>query len=407
MTESARGRAGRRGLALVYASIFLFMVSEAAVHVLVPPYLSVEFGLQPAAIGTIVGVFAFASLLARLPAGAAYTVRRAKRLLLVGGALSALSFALLPLATGPLSLTALMALDGLGWSLATTVQLALLVAAKPHGMSTASAMGWYSGFTGLGHASAGVLGGVLGDNLGLRPSFVVLAALLVAGTALIVAAVPTTSAGVAGDDHPHLGLTGAVAAFRTMPVLVWVGVLVMFYINFVNGVVNTFHPVLALAAGLSLTQIGILASCRGWTSSISRLSSGAVFSRIGTSGLTTPLVLASAAAMFLIPPLRSFFWLQIPLFLAMGLARGLLRVTGSTDAFEAVGSDERRHGITAAVLHGGLDAGKVAGPVVGGVVAQAVGLATMFQVLPVVVVAVYAALLLAARRAPTPVSAPR
>jgi hypothetical protein len=77
----------------------------------------------------------------------------------------------------------------------------------------------------------------------------------------------------------------------------------------------------------------------------------------------------------------------------------LLRVTGSADAFEAVDHDERRHGITAAVLHGGLDAGKVAGPIVGGVVAQLVGLAMMFQLLPAVILAVYFVLLVGGRRA--------
>jgi hypothetical protein len=123
--------------------------------------------------------------------------------------------------------------------------------------------------------------------------------------------------------------------------------------------------------------------------------------------LTTPLVLASAFAVFLIPPLRSYFWLQVPLFLAMGLARGLLRVTGSADAFDGVGDDEKRHGLTAALLHGGLDAGKVAGPVLAGVVAQAVGIAAMFQLVAIAVVVLYLGLLAAARRMtvrPEPVS---
>ena len=403
MTEAA---AAPRRLAPVYASIFLFMAAEAALHVLVPPYLAFEYGLEPAAIGLVVGVFAFASLAARLPAGAAYTVARGKRLLLLGGSLSALAFVLLPFAPGAASLTALMALDGLGWSLATTVQLALLVAAKPHGMSTASAMGWYSGFTGLGHSTAGVLGGVLGDTLGLRTSFFVLAGMLALGTLVIVRAVPANGErALPHEEHRGLGLSGSLLAFRAMPLLVWAGVLVLFSINFVNGVVNTFHPVLALAAGLSLTQIGFLASCRGWTSSLSRLGSGVLFARVRASGLTAPLFVLTATAVFLIAPLRSFFWLQIPLFLAMGLARGLLRVTASADAFDAVGEDERRHGITAAVLHGGLDAGKVAGPVVAGLVAQAVGLVAMFQVVPVLVLALYGALSVAGRRAPNPASA--
>ncbi len=82
----------------------------------------------------------------------------------------------------------------------------------------------------------------------------------------------------------------------------------------------------------------------------------------------------------------------------MGLSRGLLRVTASVSAFEVVGEDERQHGLTSAVLHGGLDAGKIAGPVLGGLVAHVIGLAAMFQVILVVIMAVYLALLLGARR---------
>src|SRR5207249_2786269 len=75
-----------------------------------------------------------------------------------------------------------------------------------------------------------------------------------------------------------------------------------------------------------------------------------------------------------IPSVIDSFLLQIPLFLIAGVSRGLLRVTGSADAFEGAGEDERRHGVTAALLYGGLDLGKIAGPVIGGVVAGAFGI---------------------------------
>ncbi len=401
MTERGGRNPLARGnpLAPLLISTFLFMGAEGALHVLVPPFLSLELGLGPAAIGALVGVFGAASLAARLPSGMAYTVARAKRLLLAGGAVSTLAFLLLPLAPNAASVGALMALDGLGWSVATTTQMALVVAAKPDGFSTASAMGWYAGFTGLGNASAGIGGGLLAELVGLRWSFVVLAGVLAVGTAVMVRAVPRSEAPVdRGRRGAGPGLRAALGSFRAMPVVVWAAVLVMFYINLVNAIANTFHPLLALSAGLSLWQIGFLASCRGWTSSASRLTSGALFQRVSASGLTTPLVLAASIALFLIPPLRTSFALQIPLFLTMGLSRGLLRVTASVSAFEVVGEDERQHGLTSAVLHGGLDAGKIAGPVLGGLVAHAIGLAAMFQVIPVVIVAIYLALLLGARR---------
>src|SRR5262249_60408955 len=106
-----------------------------------------DAGIGPALTGAIIGTFAVASLATRLPVGLAYSVTRGTRFLLVGGACSALAFALTPFTTRPLALGALSALNGVGWSVATTAQLALLVARRPHGVATAEAMGSFSAAT--------------------------------------------------------------------------------------------------------------------------------------------------------------------------------------------------------------------------------------------------------------------
>lgn len=62
------------------------------------------------------------------------------------------------------------------------------VATRPVGMSTAAAMGWYAGFTGLGNAACGAGGGWVADVAGFETAFVVLAILPLASTVLIVAA---------------------------------------------------------------------------------------------------------------------------------------------------------------------------------------------------------------------------
>ena len=186
-----------------------------------------------------------------------------------------------------------------------------------------------------------------------------------------------------------------------LPVTVWVGVLVMFFINGLNALTNTFQPILALGAGLSLTQIGALSSIRSWASSSSRFGSGPLFSRLDPAGLTLPLVVVGTLATCAIPSVIGSFLLQIPLFVAAGLSRGLLRVTGSADAFESVGDDDRLHGITAALLYGGLDLGKIVLPIVGGVVAGVFGIAAMLRVVPAVLLLLYLALALPARRAMT------
>ena len=389
-------------LAPVYLSVFLFVVGNAALSILIPVYLSRKGGLGPATVGAVVGAFGIAALAARLPTGMAYSVRRGAAFLVVGGGLSAAAFALVPLVHGAIAFGVLMALNGLGWSVATTAQLALLVARPPGGVSTAVAMGWFSGATGLGNAAGGVLGGVAADVIGLRGTFFVLAATPLLGALLMVRGVGASqqlAAGGGPGDVPHRPGTLWHVLTR-MPVAVWVGVLVMFFINALNAITNTFHPVMCLAAGLTLTQIGALSSIRSWASSSSRLGSGPLFSRFDVAGLTLPLVIAGTVATALIPDVRSSFVLQIPLFVVAGVSRGLLRVTGSADAFDSLGNDHRRHGITSALLYAGLDLGKVAGPVAGGAVAAVWGIPAMFRVVPLALLVLYLLLIAAARRAP-------
>jgi len=176
-------------------------------------------------------------------------------------------------------------------------------------------------------------------------------------------------------------------------------VLVMFFINGLNAITNTFHPVLALGAGLSLTQIGALSSIRSWASSSSRFGSGPLFSRVDPGGLTMPLVIAGTLATCLIPSAIGSFLLQIPLFVLAGLSRGLLRVTGAADAFDAGGREERRHGLISALLYGGLDTGKIVLPLLGGLVAHVWSIETMFRVVPAGLLLFYLALAVPAGRA--------
>jgi hypothetical protein len=388
-------------LAPIYVCVFLFSAGEAMLHVLVPPYLAVELEAGPAVIGTVLALFALAALAARIPTGAVYTASRARMLLAVGGGISAAAFAVVPLVQGVVPFGALMAIDGFGWSVATTAQMAALIAARPPGVSTAWAMGWYSGFNGLGHAVAGATAGFMADTIGFTPSFLILAAVPAVAAAVMVAALRRAEVGMLpqGERHTPVRLREAWRHLAGMPAIVWAGVLIMVYINFVSGIMNSFHPLLALGAGLSLTQIGVLQTCRASGSSTVRLGSGVIFSRTDGKWLTLPLLLAGAAALFFLPAVRGSFLLQIPLFIAAGVSRGLLRVTGSAEAFDGVGDeDDRRHGMTAALLHGGLDLGKLIAPLVGGFLAEAFGLATMFRVVPLVLLAVYLPLDLAARR---------
>jgi hypothetical protein len=379
-----------RALAPVYVSVFLFVAGNSALTVLIPVHLARNGHLSIAAIGLVVGAFGLSSLVARVPVGLAYTARRGNAFLVAGALLNAAAYALLPVVHGAPLFALLMALNGIGWSIATTAQLALLVARPPGGVSTAAAMGWFSGATGLGNMAAGVLGGFIADQIGLGTTFYVLAVTPVVGALLMVRTSQVLEQPTEEADRPSWRLLGQ------MPLALWAGVLVMFFINGLNALQNTFYPVLAVAAGLSLTQIGGASSLRSWASSSSRFGSGPLFQRFDPAGLTLPLIVLGTLATVAIPSVIDSFLLQIPLFLLTGLSRGLLRVTGSADAFDAVG--DRGHGLTSALLYGGLDLGKIVLPVVGGVVAHAWSIATMLRVVPLGLLLLYLALALPARR---------
>jgi predicted MFS family arabinose efflux permease len=378
-------------------AVFLYSIGEAALHVLVSPYLSQQLHVSASLIGVVVAVFGTASLITRLPVGAAYRASRARTMLVVGGVLSAAAFALVPVVSGAFPFAVLMAVDGIGWSIATTTQLAVLVAGRPPGLTTASAMGWYAGFNGLGHVPAGAAAGLIAETLGFDAAFLMIAAIPVLATLVMVAAMPPVPRASSSVMRRPKGQRTWWELIR-MPAAVWAGSLLMFDINFVNGLVTTFQPVLALGAGLTLTQVGVLASVRSFASSFVRLGSGFVFASRSGARLTTPLVLLGAGGVMLIPSAKASFLLSVPLFLAIGFSRGLLRVTGSAGAFDGVPDEDRQHGLTASLLQGGLDLGKLTGPLLGGVVAGVTDLATMFRVLPLALLCGYSLIEVAARR---------
>lgn len=417
-----------RTLAASYLCVFLYSSGEAALHVLVPPYLAAGLGYGPAVIGGLLAVFALSSLVLRLPVGASYSAARVRPLLLVGGLLSAGAFALVPVTHTAVLFGALMAMDGVGWAMATTTQLTVLVSSRPAHRTLASVMGWYSGFTGLGHAVGGAGAGVLADSLGFTAGFLLLACLPALATAVMLRSLPAQLAAARAqrsaepdpdpEPEPEPGgprsqpptatrRRGAVITLRalaSLPLAVYSGAVIMFFINVQSALFSTFHPVLALAAGLSLTQIGVLAGCRSLASSVTRMGLGVLLARSNGISLTSPMFLLGVGTLFFLPTVRQSFWLQVVLFVLAGLSRGVLRVTGASTAFAGAGERERDHGLVSALLHMGLDLGKVAGPPLGGLIAEVAGVPAMFQISALVLVGVYGPFWLATmrrRRAPT------
>lgn len=383
-------------LIVVYTWVFVIAVVQSSFTTLLSPFLSVELGFSEATIGAAVSGVALIALLFRLPVGGLYDAGRGPVMLVVGTALCVASLVLAGTgSSSPIGLVGSLVCWGVGWSIVTTVEVALVVAWKPTDMPRSVAVSWYAGLAGLGHVSSGAAGAVA-DRLGFGRTFALLAILLAVLITVGFPFFPTKDEQV--RTRPSLGTAirprqvFALFDVRGLPMALWAGFLVMFQINFITGMVKTFQPILALAAGLPLAQVTLLHGLTGLGSTTIRFTSGGFLRKRDESvgRLTTPLVILGVAATVLIPLARGSLLWQIPLFLSIGVSRGLLRVTSTASAFALVADEDgHEHGRYAAVLHSGLDLGRVVGPALVGVAADSVGLIPAFYGMPLVLLALY------------------
>jgi MFS family permease len=383
-----------RALVPLYAASALLTVGEGAFQLLTPPYMQ-ERHISAVVIGTAVSAYGLVSLFVRLPAGAVYRSHRAWSLIAGGAALSSAAFALLTLTSDPLLLTVLIALDGAGFAIATTANMAALIERRPDGANAGAIMGWYTGSLGAGYAIAGFAGGSLGDHLGTRAAILVLALVPLSAGLLLGAVVRAT----APERAPR---TASVRGawwrdFHGLPAVVWLAFFVTLYINLVSGVLLTFFPLYGLAIGLTLTQIGFLQGIHGAAASAVRFLSGAVFRFVSYDRVLPLMVALSGLSVAVIAGVKGVAILAVA-WAALGLTRGLLRVASAAVVMDEAGETDARRGAASGVYLAGLDLGKIVGPVAGGLGANAIGLRATFLVASIAFPVAYFALTAAVRR---------
>jgi MFS family permease len=381
--EEARptdGGSSQRALVPLYLASAVLTLGEGSVAILIPPYLHTR-GFQAGVIGVVLSAYGIASLATRVPAGLLYRSHRAPWLVAGGCLMSAAAFAAIPLTARPPALVALVALDGIGFSLSTTGAMAALMERRPPGANAGSVMGWYTGSLGAGYAAAGFVGGTLGTLAGVNQAILVLALVPVLASGLLKLALDR--AGPVSGDTP--GASGARARWRDLrglPPLVWLAFLVSLYINLVNGVLFTFFPIYGLAIGLSLAQIGALTGIHGATASGVRLASGFVFERISYERVLPLMVGLSGMAIAGLSATNAFVLLAA-IWAVIGLTRGLLRVASGALVMDEAGGSDSERGAASGVYLAGLDLGKIIGPLVGGASAELVGLRATFLLVAV------------------------
>jgi len=382
-----------RALVPLYAASAVLTLGEGSFQLLTPPYMQ-DRHVSPVVIGVAVSAYGLVSLVARLPAGAVYRSQRAWWLIAAGTVVSSVSFALLTRTSSPALLVLCVALEGAGFAIASTANMAALIERRPAGANAGSIMGWYTGSLGAGYALAGFVGGSLGDALGPASAILVLALVpLVAGVLLSLVVHATAPERAAAPPKRVAWWRG----FRGLPALVWLAFFVTLYINLVSGVVLTFFPIYGLAIGLTLTQIGVLQGIHGAAAAAVRFLSGAVFRFVSYERTLPVMVVLSGVSVAAIAGVR---WLAIlaVAWAALGLTRGLLRVASAALVMDAAGETDAHRGAASGVYLAGLDVGKVLGPVAGGVGADTVGLRATFFAASFVFPVVYFVLWIATRR---------
>ena len=406
----------RNPLAGLYVATMLFELAEGALRFLVPINLDAR-GLGPLAIGFVIFAFSSTSLFARGAAGALFRPARASRLIIGAGIASTCAYLLTPFVTDVRAFAVLMAFDGFGWGMATTCLLAMVMLCTPSSISPAVAMGWYIGFQGIAMALATTVGGVLAQAVGIQPAMLILATLPVLAAILISVRLPPVVrdlgdptiafadpelaglGGRAGRSGRHRAMVAAIQRVGLLPVAVWAAALVAVYLNVMNGLLQSFFPLIGLAVGLSVAQIGTLSSVRSAISAIARFGAAWLFARVPAQRVHLPLLTMSAVTLALLPSAGTYL-LHLPLFALNGVSRGLLRVTTSAAAMEETPGHQA--GMAAAVMTAGLDVGKMLGPLIGGLVAAVIGLEAMFRLVPFVFLVLYVCLDRGAfRRRPT------
>jgi MFS family permease len=384
-----------RALIPLYVASAVLTLGEGSFNLLVPPYMKSQH-VAEIMIGAAVSIYGITSLFSRIPAGALYRSHRAWSLVAAGCLLSSISFVLISQTSNAVLLAAWVALDGVGFAVATTANMAALIERRPPEMNAGVVMGWYTGSLGVGYALAGFVGGPLGDALGPGQAMFVLALVpILAGVLLSRTIHSTAPARLETAQEPTR--QSWLRSFRGVSAVVWLAFFVTLYINLVSGVVLTFFPIYGLAIGLTLTQIGVLSGIHGATAAAVRFLSGIFFRWVSYEKTLPLMVVASGVSVAAIGGVKLFLVLAVA-WGALGLTRGLLRVASAALVMDSAGELDTGRGAASGIYLAGLDLGKVLGPLVGGVGADTVGLRTTFLAVSAGFPAVYFVLAAALRK---------
>jgi MFS family permease len=359
-------------VARVCCVLFLLNTADGMVSTLASAYAG-SLGYSLTDIGLLVSLYSITSLVSRLPAARLADGRFAHQWLLVACLALAASLALYPVATQPSALWSVRLLHGLSFGVATTLNFATFLAVCSN-TNRAFATALFTASWSGGYSVGNFASGVIADNFGYGPSFLLSAIFpllaIVTTPAVKRVAMPTTG------DPRRLTLRLLLSAdVRAVPLLA-------FSVNFLNGLLTTLFPLYVLAIGQTLSVVGTARALQSLTNTLVRPISGSVIQRVGPLQLGSAGVALTALAIVALP-LSTVPLILLGLFVVVGVGRAVGVVANASGTVDLAERGVLKRGMASALMTAGGDFGNVAAPLLAGATAAAIGLGEALQVLAV------------------------
>jgi DHA1 family multidrug resistance protein-like MFS transporter len=354
--------------------------ANGSAQTLLTPLLSAQ-GKAPATIGTLVAVAAVVALIMRIPGGLLYSPRRARPLMCAALAAAAVATFIHPLSDNVWLFAGIRVLYGVGYSVGTTVNMALFVDSIAHEGDRRRASGLYASAMASGYTVGGVAGGFTGQLLGFRLAYAVIAGLwLLAMLPVLLRAVPAGPSVAAPPRPAGFRRAQALGSLVRDPLIVSM-VLAGLFINLQQALFVTFTPLVLLAIGLGISQLGIMRSVFSLTNAITRPVAGAVLGRVDHHRAQDWGIAMNACVLSLFYlPLGFVPYLGVAV--VAGFGRAVAVVANTVALTQDVDPRRVSRGVASGILNAALDLGNIIGPILGGVIATAVGIHYLWLIAP-------------------------
>ena len=350
--------------------------AKGIAEIVYSPYLA-SYGYSLSLIGFLTSLFAVLQLASRVPVGVAYRAELAKRQYALAQIAFGVATGGFALANGAaLAVVALSVVSGFAFGAIGTLGLAMAIDVSG-GRRAGTSMAWYTMAISSGYALGSLVGGSLAVTVGLAATLGVAGLLALAATVGVVALPSLDRAPVTFDRGAGLG--GLVRAAAQVDSRVWLAFVIVLYLNILQDSIDTFFPVFAPTIGISLAVVGVLRALKSGAGVFIRFTVAFLLDAIDYRRATLVAVVAAALATASIP-LTSVPLLLAPIFVLIGLTRGVLRATSAATIAE-LRAEGRDVGLASGVYNSGLDVGAIIGPTLGGLLAGAVGIGPMFQII--------------------------